>query len=107
MTCVAMTTIAVFRKLKPRDTEKIIDAKGRVVPTAMNLVTFSVTGAGVNAGVGNGDPASHELNVADTRTVFYGLCMVLVKAGVKAGTIKLTATADGLKSAVPMLFKVG
>ena len=87
-------------------TVEIVDSKGRVVPTAMNLVTFSVKGAGVNAGVGNGDPASHELNVADTRTAFNGLCMVLVKAGVKPGTIVLQASADGLASAEPLKFSV-
>jgi len=77
----------------------IIDAQGRVVPTAANLVTFTVTGAGVNAGVGNGDPASHELNVAPTRSAFDGMCMLLVKAGEKPGQISLIATAAGLTSA--------
>jgi beta-galactosidase len=39
---------------------RINDAAGRVVPTAGNLVSFSLTGPGRILGVGNGDPASHE-----------------------------------------------
>ena len=78
---------------------EIVDAQGRVVPTASNLVTFSVHGAGVNAGVGNGDPASHELNQADTRSAFNGLCMVLVKAATRGGGIVLEASSPGLAGA--------
>jgi len=80
-------------------TVEIVDARGRVVPTANNRVTFTVHGAGVNAGVGNGDPASHELNQADTRSAFNGLCMVLVKAAIRGGGIILTASAEGLAGA--------
>ncbi len=78
---------------------EIVDTQGRVVPTAGNLVTFSVHGAGVNAGVGNGDPASHELNQANTRSAFNGLCMVLVKAAAKGGEITLEASSPGLTGA--------
>jgi beta-galactosidase len=38
----------------------IVDARGRVVPTASNLVTFDVSPNARILGVGNGDPASHE-----------------------------------------------
>jgi len=78
---------------------EIVDAKGRVVPTASNVVTFAVHGAGVNAGVGNGDPACHEPNLSNKRSAFNGLCMVLVKAKTRAGGIVLTASADGLTGA--------
>jgi beta-galactosidase len=36
---------------------EVIDGAGRVVPTADNLVVFSVAGDGVLAGVYNGGPA--------------------------------------------------
>ena len=39
---------------------QIVDAQGRIVPTADNEVTFAVTGPGRIIGVGNGDPSSHE-----------------------------------------------
>ncbi len=87
-------------------TVEILDAQGRVVPTASNMVTFAVHGAGVNAGVGNGDPASHELNLAPTRSAFNGLCMVLVKAATRGGGITLSASSPGLTGA-KLNFKAG
>lgn len=38
----------------------VVDSKGRVVPTAQNMLRFSLTGPARIIGVGNGDPASHE-----------------------------------------------
>jgi beta-galactosidase len=40
-----------------------LDAEGRCVPIAQNLIHFELTGAGKILGVGNGDPSCHE---ADT-----------------------------------------
>ncbi|MDR3709883.1 MAG: beta-galactosidase GalA [Capsulimonadaceae bacterium] len=77
----------------------IVDANGRVVPTAGNLVTFTVTGPGIIAGVGNGNPSSHEPDKATQRLAFNGLCMAIVQASETPGKITLTATADGLKPA--------
>jgi beta-galactosidase len=41
----------------------IVDAQGRLVPTAGNLVTFDLSGPGAILGVGNGDPSCHEADV--------------------------------------------
>lgn len=41
-------------------TVRIVDAEGRVVPTADVEVTFALDGPGRIIGVGNGDPSSHE-----------------------------------------------
>ncbi|MGO8669973.1 MAG: glycoside hydrolase family 2 TIM barrel-domain containing protein [Capsulimonadaceae bacterium] len=79
---------------------EVVDAVGRVVPTAGNPVAFAVRGAGAIAGVGNGDPSSHELNQADTRSAFNGRCMVLVRSGTTRGTALLTADSDGLTGAM-------
>jgi hypothetical protein len=38
----------------------IQDSKGRVMPTADNLVQFSIEGPGKIIGTGNGNPSSHE-----------------------------------------------
>ena len=38
----------------------VVDAKGRVVPTAMDEISFSLTGPAKIIGVGNGNPSSHE-----------------------------------------------
>ena len=75
----------------------IKDAKGRVVPTANNLVKFSIEGPGRIIGTGNGDPSSHEPNKASQRLAFNGYCMVLVQTNKEAGVIKIKATSDKLK----------
>ena len=77
----------------------VVDAAGRIVPTASNLVTFSLTGAGRIAGVGNGDPSCHEPDQAGTRSAFGGKCLVIIGAGETAGQMTLTAASPGLQSA--------
>lgn len=45
---------------------------------------------------GNGDPASHENNVGNQSSAFRGLCMVLLRASDRPGTITVQAQAEGL-----------
>ncbi len=78
----------------------VVDAKGRVVPTSDNYVSFAVKGAGHIAGVGNGNPGDHDPDKANFRHAFNGKCLVIVGAGEKSGAIQLTASGDGLKSAI-------
>ena len=78
----------------------VLDAQGRIVPTADNLVTFRVEGPGCVAGVGNGNPGDHDPDKAGFRHAFNGKCMVLVGATDKTGGIVLTATAFRAKEAV-------
>jgi beta-galactosidase len=75
----------------------IKDAKGRVVPTAGNLVKFSVEGPGRIIGTGNGDPSSHEPDKASQRMAFNGYCLVLVQSNKQAGEIRLKAYSETLK----------
>ena len=77
----------------------VVDSQGRVVPTADNLISFGVKGAGHIAGVGNGNPSDHDPDHASQRHAFNGLCMVVVGANDRAGGIQVTASAPGLKSA--------
>ncbi|WP_188931734.1 beta-galactosidase GalA [Dyadobacter endophyticus] len=76
---------------------EIKDAKGRVVPTADNLIKFSIEGNGRIIGTGNGNPSSHEPDKADRRKAFNGLCQVLVQSDRQAGKIKLKATSETLE----------
>lgn len=78
---------------------EIVDAQGRVVPTAGNEVQFMIDGAGEIGGVGNGDPSDHDPDKADHRKAFNGLCMALVKSNGKSGPVILRATSPGLKGA--------
>ncbi len=81
----------------------ILDAQGRIVPTADNLVTFRVEGPGYIAGVGNGNPGDHDPDKASFRHAFNGKCMVIVGATSKPGSIRLTATSPGLNEAAVQL----
>lgn len=78
----------------------IVDAQGRPVPLAGNLVTFSVSGPASVIGVGNGDPSCHEPDKATQRSAFNGLCMAIVqgKRG-DAGDIAVALTSPGLEGA--------
>ena len=76
---------------------EVVDAAGTVVPDARQMVSFAVTGAGSIAGVDNGDLASDELFQADRRSAHEGVALVVIRASRTAGSITLTATADGLK----------
>jgi beta-galactosidase len=79
-------------------TVEVLDAEGRVVPTATNLVNFTVTGGSI-LGVGNGNPSSHDADKASQRTMFNGLAEVIVQSATQGGSIALTATSSGLSRA--------
>jgi beta-galactosidase len=79
-------------------TVSALDAQGRAVPVASNLVKFEITGGKI-IGVGNGDPASHEADKASERKLFNGLAQVIVQTTHTAGPIVLRATSEGLSEA--------
>ena len=88
-------------------TVAVVDSAGRLVPTAQNIIHFTVTGPGTIAGVANGDPSCHEPNQADYRSSFNGLCMVLVRAGHKPGKIRIVASAEGIHHGEAILRAAG
>jgi beta-galactosidase len=77
----------------------IKDAKGRVVPTADNLVKFIMEGPGKIIGTGNGNPTSHEPDKASQRSAFNGYCLVMVQCDKQSGEIHLKASSEKLKEA--------
>jgi len=77
----------------------VVDNQGQVVPGATNNITFSISGPGTIFGVGNGDPADLEPDKANYRSVWHGLALVEVQATTTTGSITVTATSSGLKSA--------
>ncbi|MGH7524017.1 MAG: beta-galactosidase GalA [Gemmatimonadales bacterium] len=79
---------------------EIVDAAGRVVPTADNPVAFIITGAGHLLGVGNGDPSSHESDKEPSRRAFNGLCSLIAQSDRVAGRMKIEATSPGLTPTV-------
>ena len=84
-------------------TVKIVDARGRTVPVAKNLVTFKVTGAGHLIGLGNGDPTSHEPDKGNQRSAFNGLCLAIVQSARASDTITIQADSPGLNSATAII----
>ena len=81
-------------------TVSAVDAQGREVPTANLPVTFELSGPGAIIGHGNGDNASHEPEKGNHRRLFNGLAQVILQSQRNAaGTVVLTAQAEGLKPA--------
>ncbi|MGA2723556.1 MAG: sugar-binding domain-containing protein [Bryobacteraceae bacterium] len=91
-------TIAADRRDVAHFTVKILDAQGRVVPTADNKVDFEIQGEGKIIGLDNGNLASNEEFKGKSRKAFNGLCLAIMQSTAMAGRIQLTATSPGLKS---------
>ncbi len=76
---------------------EIVDSAGTVVPTADNLVTFTVTGGNAlvvdNANLGDLDPYR-----SDRRHAFNGRGLAILRAH-EPGLLRVTASANGLKPA--------
>jgi beta-galactosidase len=77
-------------------TADVVDAHGVVVPDAEHLISFDVSGGSL-AGVDNGREESAERYQASTRTAFHGKALAIVRSGTRAGTLTVTARADGLR----------
>ena len=88
-------------------TVKIVDKNGIMVPNADNDVKFKLSGAdSFLAGVDNGSQTSMESFKADHRKAFNGLALAIIGAKNKAGTVTITATAEGLPAAsLPITIK--
>jgi len=74
----------------------VLDRQGNLIPTAANLITFSINGPGKIIGVGNGDIASHEPAKSNQRKAYNGLCMVIVQSTAEAGDISIRAESTDL-----------
>lgn len=89
--------IAADRRDVAHVTVKILDAQGRLVPTAENEVAFEIQGDGKLIGLDNGNPLSHEDFKGNRRMAFNGLCLAIVQSTAKPGQIRMIATSPGLK----------
>jgi beta-galactosidase len=78
---------------------ELVDSKGRHVPTAGNLIKFSISRNGRIIGVGNGDPNSHEPDKAEARKLYNGWAQVIIQTlPNEKGKLQLTATSEGMQS---------
>jgi beta-galactosidase len=71
-----------------------LDAQGRTIPTADDLVHFKIGGAGRLIGVGNGDPNCQESDKEPKRSLFNGLAQVIVQSTRVGGEITIEASTD-------------
>ena len=78
---------------------KVVDARGVLVPDAAQKICFSVTGAGANAGVDNGNQNSDELWQANERSAYNGQALLVVRSERQRGAVKIMARAEGLEPA--------
>ena len=69
------------------------DSQGRPVPTADDLISFKVTGAGTFLGVGNGDPNCQESDIKPRRSLFNGLAQLIVQSTKTSGEIVVEASS--------------
>ncbi len=77
-----------------------VDSKGRRVQTATGEVTVTVnSGDATLVAMSSGNHVSDELNVTDHRNLFNGSVMAILRAGVQASKVSVTATCPGMKSA--------
>ena len=81
---------------------EVVDAQGRIVPTANDVVTFSIQAANDNVldyiGGGNGNPSEHTPDKSLSRPAFGGLVLGIFQENGGTGSVKVVATSPGLKS---------
>ena len=81
------------------------DKRGRVVPDACPLLTFTLQGEGRILSVGNGDPmypGQDHPSAKDCKSftipAFNGLAQVIIQSTDTPSALTLTASGDGLKT---------
>ncbi len=80
-------------------TVEALDAQGRLQPNAAQEVKFAIAGPGTIAAVGNADGKSDASYQGDHRALYEGRALVVIRTAHKAGTIHLTANAEGMAPA--------
>jgi beta-galactosidase len=77
-----------------------LDERGTLCPLAENLVRFRIEGPAAIAGVGNGNPMSLEPFQAESRKLFFGKAILILRTQPgQGGKVSVTAQSDGLTAA--------
>ncbi|HTI93137.1 MAG TPA: glycoside hydrolase family 2 TIM barrel-domain containing protein [Puia sp.] len=80
-------------------TIEITDKEGIFQPNAADRLHFKIDGPGIVAGVDNADVKDTDPYTGNTRKVWHGRALVVIRSTHAAGEIKLTVTAQGLPDA--------
>jgi beta-galactosidase len=78
---------------------EVVDKNGNLQPNADELVTFTLTGAGTIAGLGNANLDSTEPFQGTQCHVYHGKAMIVLRASEQPGTLDLKAKSSGLSPA--------
>lgn len=76
-----------------------VDSKGRVVPDYEGEVRFDVSGAAKLIAVDNGDHSTDELFAGNSKALYRGFVMGILRSEQSAGEVKIKISSEGLKSA--------
>jgi len=79
---------------------ELVDENGNLNPNAENQLNFKVEGEGVIVGVDNAKLNDTDMYVSNSRKVWKGRAMVVVKSTHKSGNVKLSVSGEGLHSSV-------
>jgi beta-galactosidase len=77
-------------------TADVVDAEGLIVPTANNMIEFSISGGGQIVATDNGDPADLVAFPSASRKAFSGKALAILKGAGRDGTICVSGLSDGL-----------
>jgi beta-galactosidase len=79
-------------------TAELVDEKGRPTysPREDRLLSFAVSGTGVLAGVGNGNPTAAESFQSPRRSSFRGRAVAVIRSVTKSGRIELKVSGPGI-----------
>jgi beta-galactosidase len=86
---------------------QVVDEQGQVVPDAIVPISFSVSGVGEIAAVGNANPKNIASFRQPKRETFHGTCMIVVRPAGRAGVIEVRGEAAGLHGAALQLQVAG
>ena len=76
------------------------DAEGNPVENANNRVQVKVSGAGMLAGLDNGDSTDRDQYQTESKRLFNGKLLAVVRSNGAAGEIEVSVTSEGLPGAV-------
>jgi beta-galactosidase len=77
----------------------VVDDAGRTVPDATIPVTFSFSGSGELAAVGNANPKDVASFRQPRRSTYHGTCLAVLRPSGESGSMNLKAEAPGFEPA--------
>jgi len=80
-------------------TARILDAEGRLVPSATHELTFAAAGPGSIVATDNGDPTDTVVFQSPERAAYSGMALAIIRGAVgQSGEITVTASSSGLST---------